>query len=545
MDKLRYTILLLTALTLFSCEEDTAPDATAPDLFLEAPSDRGRSFITLNGSISAADQIKEAGFVVWKTGTEGGEITYKIEDYSNNRVTANIRDLEVGTTYSYYMYISNDINMKKSEEQDFTTPKTSAALISATSVNGNTYTAQIEDNGGSKITTKGFCWSLTGKASIFDYTVLVEDANSDITATIPELASATSYSIRAFAQNEEGYLAYGAEINYVNEDYPLNIPEGEFKNYLLQNFDLNRDGILSNAEAQKVEKIELYSDKIKSLDGIEYFTNLKHLTICGTGESYDSINNTWIGNGILETLDISKNTELIELDCSKNKLSELNVSKNKKLLRLSFGSNNLTRLDLNHNTELMLIYGNYNLLEELNIENCQKLISLSLYTNRLTHLDVSKNTNLVSLNLQMNLLKDLNINNLTELSGLYVDWNQLETLDVSNNKKLRFLQCWLNQLRVLNTRNNPLLENLYCDGNNLTSLDLTQNKELRELRCYQNNIGPELDISNNTKLEVFNAEDIPDIATNPNLRTIWVWQGFNKANNENFKKPANAIYKVK
>ena len=545
MKQLKYILLISLAAGLSACEEDTVPEVMAPSLTLEAPSDRGRSFITLNGYISDFSQVKEAGFVLWETGTEGNETEYPLDDFSENRVQNTIKNLKAGTTYSYYLYAQNDINRATTEEQDFTTPKTSAALIGKTSINGHTYTAQIEDNGGSRITTKGFCWSTTGKASIFDNTVLVENSNSDITATIPELVSATSYSIRAFAQNEEGYLAYGTEDKYVNEDYPLNIPEGPFKNFLLKNFDLNHDGIISNTEAIKVEKIEIYADNIKSLDGIEYFTNLKSLIICGTNESYDSLNNTWVGSGILETLDISKNIELIYLDCSKNKLSELNVSKNKKLEILFLGLNNLTRLDLSQNTEIRHLYGNYNRIEELILGNKQKLIRIDLYTNRLTHLDVSKSSNIEFINVQMNQLRNLDVSNLTELTGLYVDWNQLGTLDVSKNKKLRYLQCWLNQLRVLNTTNNPLLEILYCDGNNLTSLDLTQNKELKELRCFENNIGPELDISNNTKLEIFKAEDIPNISTNPNLRTIWVWKGFNKANDENFKKPANAIYKEK
>ncbi|MCD7851310.1 MAG: hypothetical protein LUH63_17305 [Parabacteroides sp.] len=392
MNKSIYISLLLMVLALFSCKEDTAPEATAPDLFLEAPSDRGRSFITLNGSVSTSDQIKEVGFVVWQTGTEGGETTYKIDNFSSNRITANIKNLKAGTTYSYYMYVSNDINTKMTEEQDFTTPKTSAALVSTTSVNGNTYSAQIEDTGGSNITTKGFCWSTTGKASIFDNTVLIENTGTDIIAVIPELASAGSYSIRAFAQNEEGYLAYGAELTSINQKYSLDIPEGEFKDYLLQNFDLNHDGVISNLEAEKVEQIEISTDNIRSLDGIEYFTNLKYLSCEGGKRNSDG---SWTGRGILENIDVSKNKELIKLSCSSNLLSSIDVSHNEKLQNLELFMNNLTEINLKNNKELISLNCGNNQITKIDLRENTKLVEVFLHSNLITTIDISRNLDIM------------------------------------------------------------------------------------------------------------------------------------------------------
>lgn len=219
MNKLKYITLILLLLTAFSCEKDTKPETLAPDIQLEAPSNRGRSYITLNGMVSDLSQIKEIGFVVWKTGSDKTD-KYELPGYASNQVTVSIKNLEVGTTYSYYMYVGNDINLKKTEEQDFTTPQTSAALIGSTQKTDHTFMAAIEDNGGSAITTKGFCWSQTGRPSIFDNTVLVKENSSGITASIPELASVPSYSIRAFAQNEDGYLAYGPELNVESSIIP-------------------------------------------------------------------------------------------------------------------------------------------------------------------------------------------------------------------------------------------------------------------------------------------------------------------------------------
>lgn len=493
MNKSIYINLLLMVLALFSCKEDTAPEATAPDLFLEAPSDRGRSFITLNGSVSASDQIKEVGFVVWQTGTEGGETTYKIDNFSSNRITANIKNLKAGTTYSYYMYVSNDINTKMTEEQDFTTPKTSAALVSATSVNGNTYSAQIEDTGGSNITTKGFCWSTTGKASIFDNTILIENTGTDITAVIPELTSAGSYSIRAFAQNEEGYLAYGAELTSINQKYSLDIPEGEFKDYLLQNFDLNHDGVISNLEAEKVEQIEISTDNIRSLDGIEYFTNLKYLSCEGGKRNSDG---GWTGRGILENIDVSKNKELIKLSCSSNLLSSIDVSQNEKLQDLELFMNNLT---------------------EINLKNNKELISLNCGNNQITKIDLRENTKLVEVFLHSNLITTIDISHNLDITILIVQSCQLKAIDVSKN-----VQLW----------------HFACDNNQLSQLDLSHNEKLGWLQCEYNKLSS-LDISNLTDLSYFNCTE------NPDLRTIWVWKGFDKANDDSFMKSDYMIYKEK
>ncbi|WP_293669750.1 hypothetical protein [uncultured Parabacteroides sp.] len=544
MNKSIYINLLLMVLALFSCKEDTAPEATAPDLFLEAPSDRGRSFITLNGSVSASDQIKEVGFVVWQTGTEGGETTYKIDNFSSNRITANIKNLKAGTTYSYYMYVSNDINTKMTEEQDFTTPKTSAALVSATSVNGNTYSAQIEDTGGSNITTKGFCWSTTGKASIFDNTVLIENTGTDITAVIPELASAGSYSIRAFAQNEEGYLAYGAELKHKAE-IKVEIEDSVFKKYLLDNFDTDKNGVLSTLEVLAVKKIEVSTINISSLKGIEFFINLEDLQCIGGDLVYNKEQNRWLGTGKLTSLDISKNINLKYLDCSSNKLTKINTATNTKLVEITIYGNSITDLNLSNNIDLQSVFANYNLLKALDVSKNSNLINLGFYDNKVTSLDVSNNLNLNSLVCQQNKLQALDISKNKKLSNLACDWNQLKEIDVSQNKELTYLSCWDNQLTSLDVSNNLELNVLNCDMNKLTSLDVTKNTKLTQLRCDGNYIGPELDISQNKNLVEFSAFRTGINGENPNLQIIWVWKGFDKANDAMFTKPAHATYKEK
>ena len=50
-----------------------------------------------------------------------------------------------------------------------------------------------------------------------------------------------------------------------------------FISYCYENFDINKDGIISVSEADAVREIEIFGDQIKSLKGIERFPNLESL----------------------------------------------------------------------------------------------------------------------------------------------------------------------------------------------------------------------------------------------------------------------------
>ncbi len=105
-----------------------------------------------------------------------------------------------------------------------------------------------------------------------------------------------------------------------------------FKKYCYKCFDANRDGIVSMFEASLVDKIDLESEGIKSLKGIEYFTNLTHL--------YCNLN-------YLKVLDVSKNRALTFLACGSNDLTSLDISSNTELVSLVCSYNNLSTEALN------------------------------------------------------------------------------------------------------------------------------------------------------------------------------------------------------
>ncbi|WP_310558658.1 T9SS type B sorting domain-containing protein [Flavobacterium sp.] len=130
-----------------------------------------------------------------------------------------------------------------------------------------------------------------------------------------------------------------------------------------------------------------------AIDGKVLTANVSGLTTLGISDT-DATN----------LIGIQDFTSLVELQCPRNKLTSLDISKNTLLTLLSCWGNKLTSLDTSKNTNLKI---------------------LSCFQNELISLDVSKNS---------------------LLSQLYCSWNQLTTLNLrnGNNKDLFALNAWSN-----------------------------------------------------------------------------------------------------
>ncbi len=228
----------------------------------------------------------------------------------------------------------------------------------------------------------------------------------------------------------------------------INFPDANFRT-VVENYDTNKDGNLSDTEIAAVEVIDCTRKGITNLKGIEYFTSLDILR-CSQNQ--------------LTALDVSENTALKELYCYINQLTKLDVSKNTELTELDCYGNQLTTLDVSENTALT---------------------ELECDENQLTSLDVSKNTALTYLICGGNQLTSLDVSKNTALTYLGCGYNQLTSLDVSKNTALTYLICGGNQLTTLDVSKNIALTRLDCRNNQLTSLDLS-NTDMNDLTCGDN-----------------------------------------------------------
>lgn len=354
-----------------------------------------------------------------------------------------------------------------------------------------------------------------------DQGAVVKAVKSDVT-----LSRSVLYPVKTF----ECKIDHSKD-NIVFED-------ANFKAYMVSRHDYDNDGEISYEEALYVTKIEVNTDNISSIAGIEYMPNLQHLTCRGTLKYNNSTKVYDIVCGVLKSLDISKNTklsyldasynkltsldvrnniELTTLNCTSNNLSSLDVSNNQKLQDFSCGGNNLSTLDVKNNLELTSLGCALNKLNLLDLKNNKELTWISCNGNNLSYLDFSNNPKLRILYCDNNNLSSLDFRSNPELYWLCCGGNDLTSLNLKNNPKLLYVVCDFNNISLLDVSNCPKLQRLLCNYNNLTSLDVSNIMDLQELYCFSNNISS-LDISNNTALKLLHATDNP-------LATLYIYEG--------------------
>ena len=210
-----------------------------------------------------------------------------------------------------------------------------------------------------------------------------------------------------------------------------NFPDENFRQYLLSQY-YGEDGELTNLEIRAVTILYLNDKDIKSLEGINAFTELKEL-YCERNQLTD--------------LDVSELIALESLYCSDNPLTSLNVSGCRSLKRLSSANNQLTKLDVSKCTRLEQLGCRKNQLTTLDVRKCKNLINLVCDRNQLTELNVSGCSVLEMLICQDNQLAELELPGCTKLVSLLASRNKLTRLDVSGATSLMYIYCNQNRIR--------------------------------------------------------------------------------------------------
>ena len=156
------------------------------------------------------------------------------------------------------------------------------------------------------------------------------------------------------------------------------IPDANFKNYLVNNPEINTNGdteIQVSEASSFIGEIDCGGFNISDLTGIEAFTALTYLD-CGGNQltSLDVSQNTALNtlfcySNQLTSLNVTQNTVLTELLCHNNQLTSLDVSQNTALTYLDCAINQLTSLDVSQNIFLEYIWCGANQLTCLNIAN--------------------------------------------------------------------------------------------------------------------------------------------------------------------------------
>ena len=271
------------------------------------------------------------------------------------------------------------------------------------------------------------------------------------------LSSGAKYICTPFVRRGE-FEARGMDIKVAPED-PFKDPY--FKEYILDNFDADKDGGISEAEAEGVTKIDVVTEKIIDLAGVELFLNLQEL-IC-RGPYNEEFSREM--DGVLVNLDIRANVNLVYLHCGYNKLQKLDVSNNTKLHTLHCYNTMIDSLDLSNNPSIVI----------LEARDCPYLVDVKF----------PEGSGLRSVNLHACDLASVDLSTLALLDSFSAGWNyRLREFDFSNNPLLYYLVLsGLPEPVEYNLRHNKNLGLLYAEEcAALEKVYLSKDAKLEELK---------------------------------------------------------------
>ena len=110
------------------------------------------------------------------------------------------------------------------------------------------------------------------------------------------------------------------------------IPDAHFRKYMVDVFDKDGDNQISGSETTAVTQIDVCTDEIETLSGIEFFSRLTWLNCTGSSEGLLAL-------GRLRELDVSRNP-LNFLDCTANPcLSSIWLKTGQRIESLNYDSN--------------------------------------------------------------------------------------------------------------------------------------------------------------------------------------------------------------
>lgn len=267
------------------------------------------------------------------------------------------------------------------------------------------------------------------------------------------------------------------------------IPDENFEKALISlKIDDEFDGKIDLSRAKEVTELDIRGKEIKSLVGLEAFTNLKSIA-CSENK--------------IEEANFDLNPQLEYIIILRNRLTKLEVSKNLNLVKLSCSYNRLTNLTL-ASPKLVTIFCDNNNLVSLNVGSCLGLRGLYANKNSLNTLDISNNVNLINLECPLNRLESIDLSQNGLLEKLNISNNSLNELNVETNERLLNLYCSSNNISTIDLRGR--LEVLFCDNNRLTHINLNDVTSLTDINCENNQLKI-VDLSNLFQIESGNFKN--------------------------------------
>lgn len=220
------------------------------------------------------------------------------------------------------------------------------------------------------------------------------------------------------------------EVSYV-EINEAHFPDASFRAYL-QTLDEDQDGKLA---PEQIDGISVSDPTIESVQGIEYFTEITSVNITQTKcTEIDLSKNVKLqyvtiwANYWLKKLDISKCSQVEELDCCYNGLEQLDVSGCPDLIHFACFENELMYLDVSQNKWLRSLLCSTNHLTSLDISNNLYIYQQANYFENFDNIRYCHDTSL-----DLNTLKGFDLSKASEWENAVLEGSILKPRDPSQS----------------------------------------------------------------------------------------------------------------
>ena len=148
---------------------------------------------------------------------------------------------------------------------------------------------------------------------------------------------------------------FGFDPQSININTIENFPDSNFRKFIEGYMGVQSGGSFSKTDASAMTKqMDCGNKNIKSLKGIEYFTNLADLDF---------------PDNPITDVDLSKNTALTRLECRRCSLSNLDTSNLVNLEHLVCCANNLSKIDISANKKLNSLDCGWNQITDIDVSN--------------------------------------------------------------------------------------------------------------------------------------------------------------------------------
>ena len=222
---------------------------------------------TLNGIVTSAgtSTVKERGFCISTAETPTIADSCIAVGSGIGSFNYTLTELDDGVTFYVRAYATSEVGTEYGETISFTTASAQLPIISTKSVseitlNSATLYGQLESEGTSSVTEKGFCYSTTSQTpTLLDEHVIVNGSTiGSFSSVLTSLSEGTTYYFRAYATNNKG-TAYGETISFTTQSLP-ETSTIEVSN-ITTNSAILRFNVISEGSSPVTEKGFCYSTK--------------------------------------------------------------------------------------------------------------------------------------------------------------------------------------------------------------------------------------------------------------------------------------------